>query len=224
MNEDFDAKALTWDDDPARIDRAAVVAQRIMEAVPLDRDMDILEFGSGTGLLGFELLPHVSSVTFADTSDGMLDRVREKLRAGRHPQGRVLRLDPDTPRLPRRYDAIVSLLTLHHIPEITPAIRLLADHLTPGGWLALCDLDTENGSFHEDPAANVHHGFDRKELLAVLDQAGLTEGRAETAYTIRTEQAGPAREYTLFLITARRTDPRGHPWGNGRPSVGQLPT
>jgi SAM-dependent methyltransferase len=208
---DFDAKALTWDDDPARIDRAAVLARRIMDAVPLDRDMDVLDFGSGTGLLGFNLLPHVSSVTFADTSDGMLARVREKLRAGRHPHGRVLRLDPDTPRLPRRYHAIVSLLTLHHIPDTARAIRLLADHLTPGGWLALCDLDTEDGSFHEDPAADVHHGFDRETLLALVDQAGLTEGRADTAYTIRTEQARPAREYTLFLITARRPDPRGRP-------------
>lgn len=204
---DFDAKALTWDDDATRIERAAVVARRIMDVVPLNGDMDVLDFGSGTGLLGFNLLPHVSSVTFADTSEGMLARVREKLRAGRHPHGRVLRLDPDTPRLPRRYDAIVSLLTLHHIPDTARAIRLLADHLTPGGWLALCDLDTEDGSFHEDPAADVHHGFDRETLLALVDQAGLTEGRADTAFTIRTDQPRPVHEYTLFLITARRPDP-----------------
>lgn len=203
MTEHFDQKAATWDEDPARVERAAEIARQIMEAIPLDRDMDVLEFGSGTGLLGFNLLPHVSRVTFADTSEGMLARVREKLRAGEHRRGHVLHLDSHELRLPRRYDAIVSLLTLHHVSDTAGVIRLLADHLTPGGWLALCDLDTEDGSFHEDPAMDVHHGFERESLLALVDEAGLVEGRVQTAYTIRTEHTGSVRDYTLFLLTAR---------------------
>ncbi len=51
-SEHFDAKAKTWSDDPERNARAASVALQIMERVPLTSHVDVLDFGSGTGLLG----------------------------------------------------------------------------------------------------------------------------------------------------------------------------
>ena len=51
-SEHFDAKAKTWDDDPERKARAADVALQIMERAPLTANVDVLDFGSGTGLVG----------------------------------------------------------------------------------------------------------------------------------------------------------------------------
>lgn len=207
MNEAFDDKATTWDDDPMRVSRATEVASRILEGIAPSRDMHLLDFGSGTGLLGFALLPYVAGVTFADPSEGMLAQVVAKLRERGDTRGRVHRLNPSALTLPERYDAIVSLMTLHHIADTAAVVRLLAEHLRPGGWLALCDLDSEDGSFHDHAAEDVHHGFDREELVALTVQAGLEQAKVSTAFTIRKERGDDVREYPLFLLTARR--PRG---------------
>lgn len=204
MTEAFDDKAATWDDDPIRVSRAAEVASQISEVIAPSRDMHLLDFGSGTGLLGFALLPAVDRVTFADPSEGMLTQVVAKLRERGDTRGSVYRLDPSAPTLPERYDAIVSLMTLHHVPDTAAVVRLLADHLRPGGWLALCDLDLEDGSFHDHHTTDVHHGFDRTELVALTERAGLEQVRVRTAFTMRKEKGDGVREYPLFLLTARR--------------------
>lgn len=204
MSHEFDEKAETWDDDPGRTARAAEVAKRVLESIPLDGDTQVLDFGSGTGLLGFHLLTHVASVTFADPSEGMLAQVRRKLEAGGFTNGLTHRIDPDALELPRSYDAIVSLMALHHVANPEEVIRFVASHVAPGGWLALCDLDTEDGTFHDDPHADVHHGFDRDALVSLVDSLGLEEARAVTAHVMRREHPGGARDYPLFLLTAHR--------------------
>ncbi|MHB1095264.1 MAG: class I SAM-dependent DNA methyltransferase [Gemmatimonadaceae bacterium] len=204
MNGEFDEKATTWDDDPMRVSRAAEVASQILEGIAPSRDMHLLDFGSGTGLLGIALLPYVARVTFADPSEGMLAQVAAKLRERGDTRGSVYRLDPSAPTLPERYDAIVSLMTLHHVPDTAAVVRLLAEHLRPGGWLALCDLDLEDGSFHDHPSDEVHHGFDREELVALAEHAGLEQAKVSTAFTIQKERGNAVREYPLFLLTARR--------------------
>ncbi|MEJ2205248.1 MAG: class I SAM-dependent methyltransferase, partial [Gemmatimonadota bacterium] len=97
MSHEFDQKAGTWDDDPGRAARAAEVARLIVARIPLRPEMHALDFGSGTGLLGFHLLSQVASVTFADPSEGMLREVERKLRAKGHRNGRTLRIDPNAP-------------------------------------------------------------------------------------------------------------------------------
>lgn len=204
MNDEFDLKARTWDDNPERAARARAVARQIMDRVPLRRNMHVLDFGSGTGLLGFNFLPRVASVTFADPSQGMLDQVEAKLADGALESGRTLRLDPDRTVLPGRYDAIVSLMTLHHVPDPPAVVSALVHHLEPGGWLALCDLDTEDGSFHDDPDADVHHGFHRGTLVALAERLGLQNVDVSTAHTMTLEREEGTRTYPLFLLVAQR--------------------
>lgn len=202
--DDFDAKASTWDQDPVRRERAAAVAGQIRERIPVTRESHVLDFGSGTGLLGFHFLEHASSVTFADTSEGMLTQVEEKLSAGGHTRGRTVRLDPATGAFPGRYGAIVSLMTLHHVPDPTATLALLAEHLEPDGWLAVCDLDTEDGTFHDDPRARVHHGFDRRWLVDTAERLGLDRVETSTPWVMHREGPAGIRDYPLFLLTARR--------------------
>lgn len=207
-HDDFDAKAATWDQDPVRRERAAAVARQIRERIVLSPERHLLDFGAGTGLLGFHFLAHAASVTFADTSDAMLEQVEAKLRAGGHTGGRTVRLDPATGGFPGRYGAIVSLMALHHVPDPGATLALLAGHLDPGGWLALCDLDTEDGSFHDDPHTRTHHGFDRRWLEDTVEGLGLDQVATSTAWVMHKETRSGRRDYPLFLLTARRPPER----------------
>jgi predicted TPR repeat methyltransferase len=90
---DFDARASTWDSDPAKLDRARKVAAAIESSDPDPRLRSVLNFGAGTGLLGFELWPRAAKVTLADTSVGMLAVAREKIARSSATNVQAIRLD-----------------------------------------------------------------------------------------------------------------------------------
>ncbi len=75
----FDERARDWDSDPKKVERARVVADAIRKTIPLSQEMKALEYGCGTGLLSFALQPDLGEITLADTSQGMLDVLREKI-------------------------------------------------------------------------------------------------------------------------------------------------
>jgi hypothetical protein len=58
--ENFDELALTWDNDPRRAERAKVVAEEIIKAIPDLDKMQGFEYGCGTGLLSLNLQSHMS--------------------------------------------------------------------------------------------------------------------------------------------------------------------
>lgn len=197
----FDQRAKTWDSDPKKVERARTVADAILRAIPLRPTMHVLEYGCGTGLLGFALQPHVGSITLADTSQGMLDVLAEKIAASGVSNMIPLRLDLSSDPLPEsRFDIITSLMTLHHIPNTAAILRHFYDLLTPGGWLALSDLDSEDGSFHTDGATDIHLGFERGALQNLTRSAGFSGVQFSTVYTIQKN----GRAYPLFLMTAQK--------------------
>ena len=56
-----------------RVKLATDVAGAVSAEVRLAADMDVLDFGCGTGLLALQLQPYVRSITGVDSSQGMLD-------------------------------------------------------------------------------------------------------------------------------------------------------
>lgn len=201
--DSFDAKAASWDDDPMRRERARTVARAIAEIVPLHAGMRVLDFGSGTGLLGRALLPEVKKVVFADPSEGMRRELHRRLdEMGALDRGEVV--DPEELGEAGDYDLVASLMTLHHLPDVPASIARLAGLLQTGGWLALSDLDREDGSFHTEDSGPVHHGFDRPELSELMRARGLTPTADRTAFTIEKIVEGRRREYPVFLLVARK--------------------
>ena len=55
------------------------MATAIMSEVQLNGDMDVLDFGCGTGLVTLQLQPRVRTITGADTSHAMLDVLKAKI-------------------------------------------------------------------------------------------------------------------------------------------------
>ena len=200
----FDERAREWDSDPKKVERAGAVANALRAAIPFRPGMTALEYGCGTGLLSFALREDLASITLADTSEGMLAVLSDKIAAARADNMHPVRLDLVTDPLPAaRFDLVYSLMVLHHIPDTATILRRFYAVLNPGGWLAVVDLDQEDGSFHADHAAQVHHGFERDALQAMAEIAGFTQVRFSTVYEIKKTSEGQARTYPLFLMTAR---------------------
>jgi ubiquinone/menaquinone biosynthesis C-methylase UbiE len=203
----FDERAKDWDNDPMKAERAKAVAEAIRKAIPLKAEMSALEYGCGTGLLSFALQPHLGQITLADTSQGMLDVLKEKISASGVTNMTPLRLDLSADPIPvQPFDLTYSLMTLHHIEDAKGILRKFHALLKPGGWLCVSDLDKEDGTFHTDGTTDVHLGFERGELQRWVDEAGFADVKFSTAYEIKKDINGVNKTFPVFLLTAIRSN------------------
>jgi predicted TPR repeat methyltransferase len=201
---DFDARAATWDDDPAKVERAQAIADAIVRSVPLASAMRAMEYGCGTGLLSFMLRPRLGEVTLADVSDGMLAVAADKIAAANDAAMHTVKLDLLVDPMPaERYDIIFSAMTLHHIPATDAILRRFHAALATNGLLCIADLDAEDGSFH-GTGFDGHAGFDRGLLGAMAQEAGFATVEFSTAHEIEKKVDGRPRRYPVFLMVARK--------------------
>jgi ubiquinone/menaquinone biosynthesis C-methylase UbiE len=211
---DFDARAATWDDDPAKVERAQAIADAIVRNVPLTSAMRAMEYGCGTGLLSFMLRARLGEVTLADVSDGMLAVAAGKIAAAKDASMRTVKLDLLVDPLPVEcYDIIYSAMTMHHIPDTDAILRHFHAALATNGLLCIADLDAEDGSFH-GAEFDGHLGFDRAQLGAKARKAGFAIVEFSTAHEIEKMIDGQPRRYPVFLMVARKASggARGGSW------------
>lgn len=202
-NKDFSAAAQTWDEKPQRIYLAEAVAKAIIEKVALNRNMEALEFGSGTGLVTFHLQQHLKHVTAMDNAEGMLDVVAQKARAANITNVSTCFNSNIVPSLiPENYDLIFSSMVLHHIGNIDSTLKALVSGLKKGGILALADLVVEDGSFHDSAQAIEHHGIDPVTLIDQLHGFGLTKTEYIIAHKIVKHRGAVDDVYPVFLLLA----------------------
>ncbi|RJP52552.1 MAG: class I SAM-dependent methyltransferase [Anaerolineaceae bacterium] len=201
----FDERAKDWDSDPKKVKRARVVAEAIRKAIPLSTDMTALEYGCGTGLLSFALQADLGQITLADTSQGMLDVLGEKIAAAGVTNMHPVKLDLATDTLPAsRFDLTYSLMTLHHIADVNDMLGKFHALLKPNGYLLVADLDKEDGTFHTDGTTDVHLGFESGELQQMVEAAGFGEVRFSTAYEIKKKIGETEKSFPVFLMSARK--------------------
>jgi ubiquinone/menaquinone biosynthesis C-methylase UbiE len=201
----FDKRAAAWDANPGRVALARAIVDAVRNAVPLNADQHVMDFGAGTGLVSLGLLPFVREITAVDASAGMLHVLEEKAQAAGLSQLHTLLGDIAKAPLPAdRFDGIVSSMTLHHLPDVPQTFRHLLPALKSGGWIALADLDTEDGSFHADKNGVFHNGFNRDDIRQWLAEAGFQTISAREAHRFsRVSASGTPKTYSIFLITAR---------------------
>ncbi|MBN1864213.1 MAG: class I SAM-dependent methyltransferase, partial [Victivallales bacterium] len=153
------------------------------------------------------------SVVCADNSAAMLEEANRKIaeRKIRNLSTESLDLEKDAPAS-GEYDLIFSSLTLHHVADASGLLAQLASMLKDGGWLALADLEEEDGSFHGD--SNVpHKGFSSNDVAAQLSKLGFCDITSRTVYGIPREH----RNYPVFLIAGckhLRQHPQPRPMGS----------
>jgi len=203
MNNRFDQDAASWDAKEYRIRLADSVAEAIRKEVRLTPDMDVMDFGCGTGLVSLPLAVEVASLTGLDSSAGMLEVFMGKaatLNLG-NVQSLILNL-AEGDKLTGLYDLILSSMAFHHIKDIQGLVQILCVALKPGGHLCVADLDPDYGLFHADNSDIYHFGFERDEMMDSFRAAGLIRVRAATAAMMpRIGADGVEREFSIFLVT-----------------------
>jgi cyclopropane fatty-acyl-phospholipid synthase-like methyltransferase len=200
MTYDFFAqKAASYEQNPQRVDNVVAIGNAIKAQVPLHREMQLLDFGSGTGLLLQQIAPLVAKITAVDVSPAMNAQLRAKA-ADIGCELEVLEQDLLQIPLQRQFDGIISSMTLHHIADIPALFRQFHRMLKPDGFIALADLDSEDGSFHTEDTGVYHLGFDRADLVAQARAAGFVEVQIVDASVVQKPQG----QYPVFLLCATR--------------------
>ena len=201
MNENrvdhFKHKSKSWDMSSMRVKNAKSIADLIVKNIDFSDTMDIMDLGAGTGLLSYFVAPHVAKIIAVDNSPSMLEEFKSKA-SEFDSEIEVIEADISEEELNRKFDGIISSMTIHHVEETKALFSKLYTMLNENGFIAIADLDSEDGSFHSDNAGVHHHGFDRKELEVIAKEIGFKDITFDLASTINK----PHCTFTVFLMTA----------------------
>jgi 2-polyprenyl-3-methyl-5-hydroxy-6-metoxy-1,4-benzoquinol methylase len=199
----FDALAKEWDIAPQHVERTRDIAVLLRERIPI-AGLSALEVGAGTGLLSFALSDWLGKVVATDPAQGMVDVIEDKIRQSVRKNLHALRCGDDLAEIQERFDLAMLQMSLHHILDVPAFLVRIHAKLVPGGYLAIADLDREDGSFHGPGTTGIHLGFDRIELMDQFVASGFEPVSMETAHVVKRRVEGAAREYPVFLAIARK--------------------
>jgi len=204
----FDKQAKEWDNDPFKTERAIIIAKEMTDFIQPNKTMNAFEFGCGTGLLSYQLKDFFGTITLADTSEGMIKVLQEKIANENIKNFKPLLVDLLEDGFAvneNEYDVIYTLMTLHHILNIDKILAIFNAMLKTGGYLCIADLVQEDGSFHTNvPGFDGHNGFDREKLSAVLSNHGFKVAYNEIPLEIEKEFDKKIRKYPLFLMICKK--------------------
>ena len=195
----FAHKSKSWDMNSKRVQNAKSIAELIVDNVALSSTMRIMDFGAGTGLLSYFVAPHVDAIVAVDNSPSMLEKFKEKS-VEFACKTEVLELDLSQQNIEQKFDGIISSMTIHHLKDTKALFEKLYSMLNKNGFIAIADLDREDGTFHSDNRGVFHFGFEREALEQIVKEVGFKEIRFELASTIKK----PHNDFTVFLMLATR--------------------
>jgi len=204
MNE-FDLKAAEWDQNPIIWERAEAIANEIKRLIPLKKQMTALEFGAGTGVTSFILKDFLKEITLMDNSTEMVKVMNNKIKTSRVENLKTLNFNLEQDDFKdAKFDFIFNQMVLHHITDIKNIITKFYNLLNPGGFLAIADLYTEDGSFHGEGFAG-HKGFDPAELSGLLLKSGFQNITHHQCFVINKEiSVAKTKQFNVFLLIAQR--------------------
>jgi len=196
-NDFFKSKAESYEQDSNRVANVHTIAGSIMDRINLTPDMHLMDFGAGTGLLLGQIAPQVAKITAIDISPSMTEQLRKK-QVDLGCEIEVLEMDLSAETLDAKFDGIISSMTMHHIEDVSAMFAKMHAMLKPGGFIAIADLETEDGSFHAEDTGVFHFGFDGDALLKLAAEVGFKQGEIGLASTI----SRPEVDYPVLLLTA----------------------
>ena len=198
MTDHFHSRASDWDKGTIRVDGAKKIADAISLHVELKDDMEIVDFGVGTGLLGFEIAKSVKQVCGVDISPNMIETLKSK----NTPELSIKGYCQDIIKEPleKSFDGLVSSMTLHHIQDLKLFFQTIYKNINNDGFIAIADLVSEDGSFHSDNTGVFHFGFDKDALCKIVEDAGFLHVEFIVINTINK----PHKDFDIFLLSAKK--------------------
>jgi ubiquinone/menaquinone biosynthesis C-methylase UbiE len=204
MVNSFDNRAATWDENPRRIKLVEKVSNLILKEIDFHKTDEILDYGCGTGLLGYSLIDKVGSITFCDSSSGMLEQVEKKRDYYGYQNIKILNADFSLiEKIEQSYNFIFSMLVMHHVVDLKLILSKFHEALKEGGSFCWIDLDKEDGSFHNDDTIP-HFGFDKEATIQLLKEAGFETTFYSNELLIKKEINEELRSFPLFVLIAQK--------------------
>jgi len=199
MKDTFVAKAANWDS-PDKIDMTTKFLNEMLFHINPQSSWKAVEIGAGTGLVGLNIEPLVSKVVMVDTSESMLEVLKQKLHNGSKVEilhGEVFDYKNQD------IDLVFSAMAFHHLSDVEKTLQHLATITKPGAWVVVGDLVTEDGSFHRfEPIP--YCGFDTTILSKQFVQAGFDVKLVKVYNVITRIIDERATNYEQFILIAKR--------------------
>jgi len=199
MNDTFSTKAANWDSPDKVKMTQKFVTELLLQVQPLS-SWKTLEIGTGTGLVGLEIEPLVAELILEDTSESMLAILKQKL----NKDSKVELLHGEVFDYKQQdLDFILSCMAFHHITDIEKTLHHLATITKSGALIAIGDLVSEDGSFHNfEPIP--HSGFDTVLLSDQFRKAGFDVKVVKSYHVISRTVESVTTNYEQFILIAKR--------------------
>ncbi len=196
----FDSRAREWDKDKTHMERSVAIAAELEKMIPIDYDMKALEYGAGTGILSFLLKDRFFDITLMDSSGEMINVCIEKAEYYKTNHIHPICTDIELTDYHEKFDIIYNQMVLHHVNDVETIFNKFYGLLNSGGYLAIADLYTEDGSFH-GTEVKVHWGFNPDNLSTILKYKGFKNIKCKTCFEIQRE---PDKRFPIFLLSAQK--------------------
>lgn len=174
----FEQMAKRYDTED-RIAMAKIITKEVKTHLQNDQSKSLIDYGSGTGLVGIELTDSVASVLLVDSSQQMLQVAEAKISQKGIHNASTLYSD-FTEGAPEyvKADIIVMSLVLLHIPDTKKILQSLFRILNEDGKLIIADFDKNENIQHP----KVHNGFAHDDLKDLLAEVGFKATEIRTFY------------------------------------------
>ncbi len=200
----FDKVANKYDTED-KVKRSEQFVERLIKLIPINKNFKVMDIGAGTGLVDIPLSKYVSQIYAFDLSEGMLNVFKEKLEKHRIKNIKIFKKDVLSDDFSEKdFDLIITSMTFHHLDNPKEALKKLKGYLKENGYVAIIDLEKEDGTFHSDNTDVKHFGFDKEEVEEWFKENGFKEVKVLTIYSIRKEREGKLRDYPVFLAIGKK--------------------
>ena len=186
-------------DTPERVQIVKLSSNAIREFIVDAKDKNAIDFGCGTGLVGMNLIDEFHSMLFLDTSQNMINQVKQKISNSNVQNAATLCFDFEKDSLlDLRADYIFMVQVLLHIQDVASVLSRLYEVLNESGHLLIIDFN-KNEKIVSDM---VHNGFDQLELTDIMAQIGYRDIQSKTFYTGSKLFMG--HDASLFILDSQK--------------------
>ena len=166
-------------DTSERIQIAKVSSDAIREYLVDAKSKKAIDFWCGTGLVGMNLLNDFNSMLFLDTSQNMINQIKQKISDLNIQNVDTLCFDFEKEgQSDLHADYIFMAQVLLHINDAPLVLSRLYDVLNVGGHLLIVDFNKNE----EIVSDMVHNGFDQVKLTDIMTKIGYRDIQSKTFY------------------------------------------
>jgi SAM-dependent methyltransferase len=143
----------------------------VVAALGLNGSETVVDVGAGSGYFTFRFakaLPH-GKVIAADTEAEMIRHIHHKVMSEGIQNIQAVLIKPDNPQVTKEADWVFICDVLHHVPERSKWLGLIATEMKSGAKLAL--IEFKEGKLPEGPPESAK--IPRAQLVSLANKAGL---------------------------------------------------